>query len=263
MSRLVAFAGTGVAFVALAIAAGAQAEVSAPPIPGSFAFHETDTPDGRCTWGYGLQFSPLPGVTDYSYTYYDGYWNSDFDATETSAEFLAETYSTPSMYYHGITGGGGPQPCTANGNDDGGRFSQPPTIIPEYPTGHNPPLAKAKSSSRPAGAGRATLQAASGTFPVGSTASVDIVLKSNHPLTGFRVSGLRASGGAKVVQQPEIESSVLPAHSAQTFTAQVEGKNAGRATLRVTFTGRFQPGNKKQSKKVTITASSSLLFGNS
>jgi hypothetical protein len=138
MSRLVAFAGTGVMCVALAIAASAQAEVSAPPIPGSFAFHETDTPDGRCTWGYGLQFAPLPGVSEYSWTYYDGYWNSDFDATETSAEFLAETYSTPSMYYHGITGGGGPQPCTANGNDDGGRFSQPPTIIPEYPVGQPP-----------------------------------------------------------------------------------------------------------------------------
>jgi hypothetical protein len=245
----------------LAFAASAQADVSAPPIPGSFVYHETDTPDGRCSWGYGLQFSPLAGVTSYSYTYFDGYWNSDFGATETSAEFLAETYSTPTLYFHGITGGTGPQPCTADGNDDGGRFPDPPTIIPEYPAGKNPPLAPAKWSSKPAGSGRARLQAASGTFAVGSTASVDIILTSYHALTGLRVSSLHVSGGAKVLEQPIAESSILPAHSPQTLTAQVTGTNAGPVSLRVTFTGSYVTKKSKKSKKVTITASSSLLFG--
>jgi hypothetical protein len=263
-SRLASFAGTGVVCVGLACAAGAQAQVSPPPIPGTFVYHETNTPDGRCSSGYGFQFAPLPGVSDYSYTYFDGYYNSDAGATETSAEFRGETYSTPSLYFHGITGGTGPQPCTADGNDDGGRFPQPPTIYPSYPDGKNPPLAKAKSSSRPISAGKATLQAASGTFPVNTTATVDIVLKSQHPLTGFKISHLHASNRASVVQQPEDEALgvAFPAHSPQTFTAQVDGKHAGRVTLNVTFTGRYTPEKSTKAKKVTFTASSSLLFGN-
>jgi hypothetical protein len=263
VSRLVAFAGTGVVCIALALAAGAQADVSPPPIPGSFAYHETDTPDGRCGWGYGLQFTPVPGAVAYSYTYFDGYWNSDFGATETSAEFLAETYSTPTLYFHGITGGTGPQPCTADGNDDDGRFSQPPTIVPEYPDGKNPPLAPAESSSKPSGSGRAKLQAASGTFPLNYTASIDVIVTSYRPLTGFRVSSLHVSDGARVVEQPisQFGSTILPAHSGQTFTAQVEGTRAGRASLHVTFTGRYKAKKAKKSKKVTITASGSLVFG--
>jgi hypothetical protein len=261
VSRLIALAGTGVVCITLAFAASAHAEVSPPPIPGSFAYHETDTPDGRCGWGWGLQFSPLPGVTTYSYTYFDGYWNSDFGASETSAEFLAEDYSTPTLYFHGITGGDGPQPCTSSGDNDGGRFPDPPTIIPEYPTGKNPPLAPGKSSIKPSGSGRARLQAASGTFPVSSTASIDIVLTSYHPLTGFRVSSLHVSNGAHVLQQPIVESTILPAHSPQTLTAQVTGTKAGPVSLSVTFTGRYKPKHAKKSKKITITASSSLRFG--
>jgi hypothetical protein len=259
--RRIALAAAGVAGVAFAFAAGAQAAVSPPPIIGSFAYHETDTPDGRCSWGWGLQFAPIAGVTDYSWTYYDGYWKSDFDSSETSAEFLAETYSTPALYFHGITGGSGPQPCTSGGADDGGRFPQAPLIYPVYPDGKNPPLSKSTSSSKPGGAGRATLQAAAGTFPVGSTASIGVVLKSNHALTGFRVSHVHLSGGAIVVQQPELESLTIPAHSPQSFTAQIEGKRPGRVTLKVTFTGRYSPGKAKKAEKVTITTSSSLLFG--
>ncbi len=263
VSSRIAFAAACVICLALALAARAQAFVSPPPITGSFAYHETDTPDGRCSWGWGLQFAPIAGVTDYSWEYYDGYWNSDYDASETSAEFLAETYSTPSLYFHGITGGSGPQPCTSNGDNDGGRFPQPPTITPIYPDGKNPPLAKATSSSKPRGEALARLQAAAGTFPVGSTASVDIILRSSHTLTGFRVSSLHVSDSATVVQQPALQTLTVPAHSPQTFTAQVEGKNAGTVTLSVTFTGRYKPKGAKETKRVTITASSSLLFGNS
>jgi hypothetical protein len=261
VSRMAAVAASGAVCIALAFAASARAEVSPPPIQGSFAYHETNTPDGRCAWGWGLQFAPVPGVTDYSYTYFDGYWNSDFDATETSAEFLAETYSTPSMYFHGITGGAGPQPCADTTSNDSGRFPDPPTITPVYPVGRNPPLAKAKFSAKPGGAGRAALQAASGTFPVGSTVSVDIVFTSKHPLTGFRVSHLHVSDGAGVVAQPELESLMVPAHTPQDFTGQVDGKHAGRVTLSVTFSGRYTPAKGKKTKKVTVTASSSLLFG--
>ena len=152
----------------------------------------------------------------------------------------------------------GPQPCTDTTSDDDGRFPDPPTITPVYPDGKNPPLAASKSSSKPASAGRATLQAAKGTFPVGSTPYVDIVLKSNHALSGFKVSHVHASNGARVVVQPEIESLIIPAHSPQTFTAEIEGKRAGRSTLSVTFSGTYLQG--KKAKKVTITASSSLLF---
>lgn len=261
-SRRITFIASGAACVALAFAASAQATVSAPPITGSFAYHETDTPDGRCGWGWGLQFTPIKGVKDYSWDYYDGYWNSDFDGDETSAEFLAETYSTPTEYFHGITGGTGPQPCTSGGANDNGRFPKPPTISPIYPDGKNPPLNKTTSSAKPASAGHAVLQAASGTFPVGATATVDITLKSAHALTGFRITHLHAPG-ATVVLEPELESLVIPAHTPQPFTAEVEGKRAGRVKLSITFSGRYTTGKSKKSTKATITTTSSLVFGNS
>ena len=258
-SRLVACA--GVVSVALGLAAGARASVSAPPIIGSFAFHSTNSSDGTCSDVYGLQFKPVRRAIAYADDYYDGYYKSDFGNTETSAEFLAETYSTKTLYFHGITGGTGPQPCTSAGNNDGGRFPDPPLITPEYPTGENPPLASAKSSAKPATAGHAVLQAASGAFPVGAQASVDITLTSNHPLTAFRVSNMHVSGGAKVIEEPELESLAIPAHMPQAFSATVEGKHAGRVALKVTFTGSYKPTkNAKKATKVTITATSSLVF---
>lgn len=236
--------------------------VSSPPVPAQFVYHFTNSTDdqgnGHCDDVYGLQFAAVPKAIAYAIDYYDGYWKSPFDTTNTAAQLLAEgPYESPTELFHGITGGSGPGPCTTQPGDDGGRFSQPATVTPEFPSSYTPPLSHSSSKSSPAGAATVTIRAAKGTFPVGSTVSIEIVLKaSGGALTNPEPGKLHVTGG-QVSNPPSGESGApLARHASEVFSASVTATKAGTVPLSVTFIAKNTHG-----KKVTAKGTSSVTFG--
>lgn len=244
------------AAAALTAAAPAAAAVSAPPVPSHFAYHAHTVDDGRCSDVYGIEFAPIAGPISYTYEYHDGYYNSDDNGTETIAEFLMDD-STPSLYFHGITGGEGPGPCTSQAPDDGGRFTVPPTVFPNYPDGKYPPLAATTSKSSPSGAANVDIKAGRGVFPLTTQVNVEIHLKApSGSLLAPKLGTLKAGNGADAFNDTNTYISSIPGHKSVTIDGTVTGKKAGRVPLSFKFTARTKHG-----RKVTASGTSSVIFG--
>ena len=119
---------------ALALGAGKKPETQ--KVAAHFVY-VSNTINGGCLWGIGIEFSSAPGASSYVVKYWDGYYQQLITTTATPAQLSTDPSVPKGTLLLGVTGGSYSSPCSDSGGDatENGRFSKGATAYAVFPRG--------------------------------------------------------------------------------------------------------------------------------